>query len=323
MDMNNFIAVQSNTEGILGKLVYYSVSNVLIDKLTFCNIGTQLGLVKIKPSRESAADAFRNATSALYDRVTVMDGGRTQIHRVYCRDNKQEDSDRIYRELVKETLGASTNQYTKLANIYLDKDGRHAGYENVAWDSDVDIYKYCDKAVELFGLFQTCYGRSHVDTVVEALLEQMNATKISIHGKLYFVPKSHLPLVDVLEDYITELNAHNKNDTEMVVNSIFVVDDEKQRAKMTAEFYSDYKKSIEFYQERIQRFLENGCDSPTVIDRWMLKVETLKQKKALYEDVLRQELTGLDEEFGVLEMQAQELRYKSKNAGNFQTRIAA
>jgi gamma-glutamylcyclotransferase (GGCT)/AIG2-like uncharacterized protein YtfP len=174
------------------------------------------------------------------------------------------------------------------------------------------VYKHCDKAVELFSLFRTCYGRSHVDTVIEALLSEMQAVKISIHGKLYFVPKSHLRLVDVLEDYIAEINVHNQTDTEILANSMFVVDDEKQREKMTAEFYSGYKKDIEFYQEKVQHFLDSGCDSQTVIDRWILKVEALQKKKAVYEDVLKRELTGLDEEFGVLNMQAQELRYKSK-----------
>ena len=63
---------------------------------------------------------------------------------------------------------------------------------------------------------------------------------------------------------------------------MFVVDDEKQRMKMTVEFYANYKRDIEFYQKRIQNFIENGCDSKTVIDRWLKKVSDLQKKKALY-----------------------------------------
>ena len=70
-------------------------------------------------------------------------------------------------------------------------------------------------------------------------------------------------------------------------NSMFVVDDEKQRKKMTEEFYANYKRDNEFYQKRIQNFIENGCDSKTVIDRWLKKVSDLQKKKALYEDVLK------------------------------------
>ena len=68
---------------------------------------------------------------------------------------------------------------------------------------------------------------------------------------------------------------------------MFVVDDEKQRKKMTEEFYANYKRDNEFYQKRIQNLIENGCDSKTVIDRWLKKVSDLQKKKALYEDVLK------------------------------------
>ena len=62
---------------------------------------------------------------------------------------------------------------------------------------------------------------------------------------------------------------------------MFVVDDEKQRKKMTEEFYANYKRDNEFYQKRIQNLIENGCDSKTVIDSWLKKVSDL-QKKRLY-----------------------------------------
>ena len=52
-------------------------------------------------------------------------------------------------------------------------------------------------------------------------------------------------------------------------NSIFVVDDERQRQKMTDEFYANYKKDIEFYQERVQHFIDSGCESKAVIKCWL------------------------------------------------------
>ena len=89
---------------------------------------------------------------------------------------------------------------------------------------------------------------------------------------------------------------------------MFVVDDEKQREKMSQEFYINYRKDIEAYQERIQHFLDNGCTSNTIIDRWLLKIEALEQKKRTYEDVLKKELHELDDDFAVLKAQTQDLR---------------
>ena len=94
-------------------------------------------------------------------------------------------------------------------------------------------------------------------------------------------------VLTTLEDYIEAISAHNLNDGLVMSNSMFVVDDEKQRKKMTEEFYANYKRDNEFYQKRIQNLIENGCDSKTVIDRWLKKVSDLQKKKALYEDVLK------------------------------------
>jgi len=107
--------------GILGKILYYSVSNILIDRGEFQRIGSDFGLAKTKPARESAADAFSKATTALYERVTVKNGSTPTIFRVYCRNNKRTAKDSVSRELVKEEPCESTNSYTKLMNIEFDK----------------------------------------------------------------------------------------------------------------------------------------------------------------------------------------------------------
>ena len=313
MNMNKLIAVNGEAEGILGKFVYYSLSNVLIEKEKFCEIGRMFNLSKVKPARESASDAFRNATSDIYDRVVEKNIGGTEIKKIYCRDNKRVDDDRIYRELVKETLGASTNDYEKLANIYLEKKHEYISYENVGYAGGINVYDYCDRAIELFELYKNCYSRKHVDTVIENLLAQMEAVKISIHGKLYFIPKSQINMVDLMEEYIAEINVHNKNKSDIVVNSMFVVDDEKQRAKMTREFYVNYKRDIETYQERIQHFINSKCTSETIINRWILKIQALEQKKQTYENTLKQELGNLDDEFAILKLQSQELRAQGNN----------
>ena len=93
--------------------------------------------------------------------------------------------------------------------------------------------------------------------------------------------------------------------------SPFVADDEKQREKMAAEFYMNYRRDIEAYEERIQHFIDNGCDSAAVIERWLKKIEALKLKKATYEQVLKRRLDDLDRDFALLQMQSQELSVRA------------
>ena len=318
--MENFIAVQDKTEGIIGKFLYYSTSNILIKRDKFIEIGQSFGLPKFKPAKESKSGAYRNATTAIKDRIQVKDGGGTQVYRVYCRDNKKEDAVHIYRELVKETMNSRTNDYKKLANIIFDKETETMYCENEVYDPDVDVREYCRRAMELYDRLCTCYTTDHVESVIQDQLDRMQANKISIHGNLYFIPNPYLPLLNILEDYIEAISRHNLNDGLVMSNSMFVVDDERQRQKMADEFYANYKRDIEFYQQRIQHFIDNGCNSDVVISRWIQKIQGLQKKKKMYEEVLKRQLDALNSDYAMLQMQSEELRVRNLKG---QTKLCA
>ena len=231
----------------------------------------------------------------------------TQVYCIYCRNNTYENGDIISRELVKETQGSRTNDYQKLANIVFDKQTETIRVENRVYDVDIDVDKYCRQAEDLFLQFCDCYTTKQVETVILDQLERMQANKISIHGNFYFVPNQYLPLLNILQDYLATIAKYNLNDGRIVKNSLFVVDSEDQRQEMTEEFYANYKRDIETYQQAIQRFIDNGCDSPKVIERWMQKIAALQQKKKTYEEVLQRRLDDLNSDYRMLQMQSQEL----------------
>lgn len=322
-NMESLMAVHQNSEGIIGKFFYYSTSSILIPKTKFIEIGQAYGLPKFKPAKESRASAYRCATTALKDRVTVKGSdGTSHIYRIYCRDNKKEDAKYITRELVKETLNSRTNEYKKLANICFDKDNEIVIVENEVYDSDVDVRNYCLKAEELYERYCNCYTSDQVDSVIDDMLCRMQANSISIKGNLFFIPKQYLSLLNLLEDYIESLSKENLNTNLVHSNSMFVVDDERQRQKMTDEFYVNYKRDIEFYQERIQHFIDNGCDSQAVIQRWMQKINALQMKKQTYEEILQRQLDDLNSDYAMLQMQGQELAVRNVK-GQTQLNIAA
>lgn len=309
MNMNEFIAVSDkNTDGILGYLLYYSISGVLVPRDKLIQVGEDMGLSKVKPARESKSNAYRKATTAIKDRIVLKTPYSTNIYRVYCRDNKREDS-RLRRQLVKETLGDKTNDFQKLGNIVFDKETEEMLFEDLDYDPDIDVEHYCEEAKEYFQKFQDCYNPDHIDSIISHMLSEMQATKISIHANFYFIPALYADRLSVLEDYIEIVGQLNENhgSGHFTVNTIPVVDSEKQRNKMAKEFYAGFKSDIEFYQQKILNFIQNGCTSKAVIHRWLNRIDSLAQKRKFYEDILKQELTAMDEDFAVLRMQADEL----------------
>ncbi len=312
-DMQNFVAASDgDKKHMLGKFLYFSLSNLLVEKEALSKLCDDMGITYTGGKRLSVADAFRSATGDIRERYPVTAMGGTHIYLAYCRDNKH-TADILSRELVKETLNQKTNQYEKLANISFDKRDHVFRCDNLMMDDVVDVRGCCRRAEELFELYQLCANRKQIETICTNFLRGLDATKLSIAGHMYFVPRTYMDQVDIFEDFITLLSDLNRNNTPLMVNSFYIIDDEKQRGKMTEEFYAALKKEITTYQERCDYLIQSGSQSPVVMDRWVLKVKGLEEKKKHYEKVLQRELDGLDDEFNTLKFLAQELQVRANS----------
>lgn len=312
-DLKNFVAAsKGDEENMLGKFLYFSLANLLVEKEELAQLCKSMNIPYSGGTRLSVSDAFRSATGDIKERKPVTRMGETHIYLAYCRDNKH-SANILSRELVKETLNQQTNRYEKLANISCDRRDGQFYCDNQVLDDDIDVLGCCRQAEELFELYQRCANRKQIETICTNFLKGIEATKLSITGHMYFVPRTYMEKVDIFEDFINLLSELNKNNTPLVVNSFFIIDDEKQREKMTEEFYAAVKKEIAEYQERCDYFIKSGCQSPAVMDRWVMKVRGLEERKRHYEGVLRRELDGLDDEFATLKFLAQELQTRASN----------
>ena len=271
-----------------------------------------LGIPQRTSGRLSIADAFRSATGDIRVRITSTSSGEPKIYEVYCRDNER-SPDMYSRELVKETLNQHTNQYQKLANLRYEKPDKSFGYGDMQDDPDVDVLELCQRAEELFGQYQRCANRRQIETICLGFLRSLEATKVSANGHLFFVPRQFMSQVDVFESFIEALATMNLSRTPLTVNSFYIIDDARQRNKMTEEFYIAVKKEITEYQDRADYLIKSGCASPAVMERWVVKIAGLEEKKRHYEDILQRELNGLDDEFGNLRFLSQELTLRARD----------
>lgn len=314
IQFKDFATVSQSSEDILGKVLYYSLSSILIDRDKLTELCEAVGFPAGRSSRTAAGDAFRSATGDIYERRVVKTDAGPQIFKVYCRDNKAPKSAIISRELVKETVHEDTNEYRKLANITFTKDGKVFSYDNLVSDPYIDPLPFCLEAQNLFELYQHCAGRRQIETLLENYVTSMQAVKMG-RGHFFFIPKDFIPRLQVFEDFIELLEAHNQlkrpSRDPLEVNSIFVVDDDKQRKKMAAAFYRSVRKEIAEYEERVNSLIQSGSQSPKIMERWILRIQGLEEKKRSYEDILKRELADLDDEFTSLRYLSDELRIRS------------
>ena len=308
-------AMKGDVTQVLGKFLYFSLPSILVEKQALSNLCETLGMPYSGGKRLSVSDAFRSATGDIRDRLTVQRDGEQRILEVYCRDNSR-TKDLLSRELVKETLHDRTNHYQKLANLHFDKGDKRFGYGDLKVDEDVDALGLCHRAEELFELYQRCANRRHIETICLNYLHSLEATKVSVNGHLYFVPKHTMEKVDVFESFIDALGDLNRSNKPLTANSFYLIDDAKQRDKMTEEFYLAVRKEIQEYQERADYLIKSGSNSPSIMERWVLKIANLEEKKRHYEQILQRELDGLDDEFATLKFLSQELSIRAMGLRN-------
>ena len=88
---NGFMVVQNSTDEsrLLGKFLYYSLADVLVEQRDFERICAALGFPDAG-RRISEVDAFRNATGRVTRRTVSGSGGAQEIFRIYCRDNQRD-----------------------------------------------------------------------------------------------------------------------------------------------------------------------------------------------------------------------------------------
>ena len=138
----------------------------------------------------------------------------------------------------------------------------------------------------------------------------MNAIKIQTHGHMYFVPRSSMTYVSMFEDFIETLDKHTQNEGSLVVNSLFVVNDEKQRQKMTSDFYAAIRIESEMYDESVRHLIDTGCQSAAIMNRWIAKIKALNEKRRMYENLFRDQLNEVNGEFSTLQGLSQELQIR-------------
>ena len=306
--MSQLMAVNGNGSEVLGKLVYFSLANVMVDRDRLREICESMKIPYSQGARQTDANAFRRATTDIKGRIT--DSGHE--YKIYCRENEA-DGDVLSKELVKETVDVTTNRYAKLANIQFCTSTGDLSISNVNFDPVVNPYQYFQQAEDLFAKYRRCAGRKHIETITSNMLDAMQAIKINIHGRIYFVPRPQMEQVALFEDFVEILNANNLSSCDLTVNSMYVADDAKQRKKMASEFYQSVQKEVALYQEKVEYLISSDSRSPAIMYRWINKIDALEQKKREYEEVLRQDLDRLDDDFKALRMFCQELAHRARN----------
>ena len=79
LDMQDFIAAaEGDAEHVLGKFLYFSLANLLVDKEDLSELCDSMGIPYSAGNRLSTTDAFRSATGDIRVRVPVTEYAKSK-----------------------------------------------------------------------------------------------------------------------------------------------------------------------------------------------------------------------------------------------------
>lgn len=335
----NLVGVKDgNNTNIIGKLVYYTIGRALVrderikDILQACGIDENMLQGKF-----TNIHAFKTATKALEIKKRNRDlgDGRNEMYRIRILDNeKEEDGDVIVREIKKEIIREKQNEMIHLGNFYFNRIVEKGNSEEpdplrhkcpVSYDIragasnelNFDLDAECNKTVDLYEYAKFCYNENRIVNFIDSYVKcELDASPVSIHGKLYFVPRYKNDELAKLEQFIVMIDDENELDGNINFASIPVMSEDKYIREYTKEFYAMAEQEIETYQKRFAHFIEQEQASEKIINAWIDKVSKFINKKAKYEDVFKQSLNNLDDDIQIINRQIRELTIRAEKKRN-------
>ncbi len=321
MAKKNFIAVNANVEGsnIIGKLVYYTIGKTMVAEDRIFEILEECGIsTDIVNKKHTNTQAFKTATSKVQTgRIISRDGNSNveDIFRIRIFDNKKEDNGtKLYREIKKENILEKTNKFVYLGNFIYDKIEDKMEYSLVPQnikDLDYDIKASCDLAMTEFEMEKNGFNEDRMATLIDNYMaDQLEGTRVQIHGKLWFIPIFKNEELIKIENFIEIVSKENIRDGLVEIMSIPIMDEEKYVERYTREFHTMAKAEMEIYQKKLTELIKNPSTRSSTLDTWMKKVKQFIEKKKKYEELFKKDLEEMDDDLAVMNRQLRELEIR-------------
>ena len=71
------------------------------------------------------------------------------------------------------------------------------------------------------------------------------------------------------------------------------------------------RREAQEYEERAAHLINNGTQSPAILERWVKRIRELEEKRQRFEELFRRQLDETDSEFDTLHLYSQELQVRA------------
>lgn len=278
-------AEKQHSEMFLGRLVWYSVSDV---KVPHADLGTALiktGLNAYLPRVPLDADVFRRCSTAAQRRkIATQTPGI--FHNFLVRELGYDDA-KVYRRIVQEEVDQGGKRLNYSEVMKLDFDRATSTIESTPLNGvDPEVDAMVAEIKREFSTWKGCLNSFAVRELIRRIVLSLNGTLVRPGGGVYFVDENQAPTVDKLEELASYLPGSTH------VHSLPLVDDKKQREMVRQAFEAEASDEIDAMLQEISDIKAKGTKITS--DRYAqfaTRFQGLQTKAKEYSGLLEASLT--------------------------------
>lgn len=319
--MKNIIAANSSDmANIIGKLTYYTVGQFILSEKRIREALRECGIddEELVPKKYQNVNAFKKATSKMQTgRIYSSKTDSEDMFRIRIFENKRENQGNlVVREIKKESIQEKMNKFTYLGNISYNKETDSIDFniieENIK-DLNYDLEAACRMVKREFEIEKDGFNEDRMRYLLDRYMEEYcQASRIQIHGKLWFVPIFSLEALTKIEAFIDIITCENNRDGLLEIMSIPIIDEEKYVKRYSREFLTMAEAELKIFQNKLESLIENPGTRQTTLDAWMKKIDEFIEKKKRYEELFQRNYEEMSENIDFMKRQMQELMIRQE-----------
>ena len=279
---------------ILGHLLYFSLADLQVAQAPFNAACRRLGYV---PRQKDNSAGYQS----LWKLLSGMTQTAARKGKSY-RFSYRQTSDPSLFELTEESL----NRTRILARISYDKELSTFDILYLE-EPSLPVEGFIQKTEKAFYRLKGFANTKNAEYVAESYLDSLMATKLNVHGRLYFIPYPFLSKIPAFFSFIEFLDQEKRSKPPLTHNCLPVLDCPLQRQRIAKDFQHSFEEKAHHCIQTAAYLLDSNSPSLIIRLRWYDKISNLLERLHIYESILGGHFSALEETAVKLRMLQKEL----------------
>lgn len=301
---------QADPDLFLGRLAWYTVSNVTIKHEKLVQLLVQNNLSGFLPKVPADSDAFRRVCSNAEKRRVAT--GDSNVYDNYLV-RKMGKGGKLIAHIVRERVDANTEKVafvSELCKLTWTKTPSGAVVEYKCQGNDAVAESIAQEIIRAYHAETGTMNSYAVRELIRRVVMSMNATNVRGNGGgVYFINHDHNSRLDDLEGFAKTLPG------DVQVHSLPLLDDNKQREMLRRAYESEAIEDLERTIDEIIELKTSGKKvTSNVVAGFLDTLQRAKAKDREYSGLLQTSLDSAASRIQILTRQVMELSAKVEDA---------